>query len=412
MATVVLSAVGTTGDVVPYLALAKGLNAAGHQAKVVTHEFHRKLVESKGLELHPDGLASDVEVLNQVIDEAAKVKEPLVQFDTFVQRFLLLSAERRYETHLAINRGADLVVAHGFDYLGQEAAIKNGVPWASVTLVPHLIPTMEAPVYPFPRLGAWWTKKTWITLYEMSQVYNRRITAMLGKKFGAPWRSLGVAGAISERLHLIAASEHLTHRRSDWPSFMQMTGAWLDAPEPHEPEPALASFLAKHERPIVVTFGSMGGTSGAETSALVSEALALVDRPAIVQGGYAQLSAKSDRILSIGFVPHDWLFTRAGCVVHHAGAGTSTAASRAGVPSVAVPHLFDQYYWAGMLHERGLAPKAVFRGELTAKKLASQIESALKPKRKKIAEAVAAKIATEDGVKATIALIEATIKAA
>ena len=44
----------------------------------------------------------------------------------------------------------------------------------------------------------------------------------------------------------------------------------------------------------------------------------------------------ADDILLVGDVPHDWLFPQMAAVVHHAGAGTTGAGLRAGVPAVAV----------------------------------------------------------------------------
>lgn len=63
-------------------------------------------------------------------------------------------------------------------------------------------------------------------------------------------------------------------------------------------------------------------------------------------------------VLVVDAVPHDWLFPRVHAVVHHAGAGTTAAAVRAGVPSVTVPVAMDQGFWAHRLHSLrdGTAP--------------------------------------------------------
>ena len=80
---------------------------------------------------------------------------------------------------------------------------------------------------------------------------------------------------------------------------------------------------------------------------------------------------------------------------------------RSGVPSVPVPHLFDQYYWAGRLHEIGVAPKPVFRHDLEPKRLARRIEQAyaLEPAAKAAGEQVRA----ERGVELALDAIEALI---
>ena len=54
-------------------------------------------------------------------------------------------------------------------------------------------------------------------------------------------------------------------------------------------------------------------------------------------GGPASTWARPTTSSRVGEVPHDWLFPRVAAVVHHAGAGTTAAGLRAGVPAVPVP---------------------------------------------------------------------------
>lgn len=67
----------------------------------------------------------------------------------------------------------------------------------------------------------------------------------------------------------------------------------------------------------------------------------------IVQSGWAGLDGgeADDRILTIGEVPHEWLFPHMAALVHHCGAGTTAAGLRAGVPTVGLPVLADQPFW-------------------------------------------------------------------
>jgi sterol 3beta-glucosyltransferase len=103
-------------------------------------------------------------------------------------------------------------------------------------------------------------------------------------------------------------------------------------------------------------------------------------------------------VLSIGEVAHDWLFPRMAAVVHHAGAGTTAAGLRAGVPAVAVPVLADQPFWAARLHRLGAAPRPLPLPELTAGRLASTLSQALgNPRHRARAEAMAGRLSAEDG---------------
>lgn len=406
LSTLVLTTVGSTGDVVPYLALAQAARARGHRVRVCSHAFHRAYFERHGVEFVPVGAPFEVADFNRIVDEAARQSAPIKQFDVLVQRLFLHEPARQLRDLEVALADADAVVCQRFDYLGQAAAVRRGRPWASVTLAPQLIRTAEAPVYPTPDLGRMWNQFTWLTLEAMSKPTHEHVTRVL-RGVGAPVPPLDVAGASSPTLDLVAASPSLVATRGDWPRSTVVTGAWVPEPEPYTPPPALAAFLAEHPAPVVVTFGSMGGSDGRATTQLVLEALARSGRAGIVQHGYAGLLANDQAprgVLAVGHVPHDFLFARAGCVVHHAGAGTSHAVLRAGVPSVPVPHLFDQYYWAGRLHDVGVAPKVVFRHQLSAKKLAARIEEALS--RAPAARALQSRVASERGVEVAMAALD------
>jgi vancomycin aglycone glucosyltransferase len=63
-------------------------------------------------------------------------------------------------------------------------------------------------------------------------------------------------------------------------------------------------------------------------------------------------------------------------VVHHGGAGTTAAASRAGVPQVIVPMFSDQFYWADRVDSLGIGTIA---GDLVSDRLPSALHDALMP---------------------------------
>jgi sterol 3beta-glucosyltransferase len=108
--------------------------------------------------------------------------------------------------------------------------------------------------------------------------------------------------------------------------------------------------------------------------------------------------ADGPSVLSIGEVPHDWLFPRMAAVVHHAGAGTTAAGLRAGVPAVPVPVLADQPFWANRLHALGAATAPIPLSRLTADRLAGALRAVLTdPHFAARAQAVSARLASEDG---------------
>ena len=97
----------------------------------------------------------------------------------------------------------------------------------------------------------------------------------------------------------------------------------------------------------------------------------------MVQPGWAGLTPVGDDIRLVEDVPHDWLFPHTAAVVHHAGAGTTAAGLRAGIPAVTVPVVLDQPFWSTRLHRLGVAPPPLPQRDLNADSLATAIRSCL-----------------------------------
>ncbi|CAM5548422.1 Glycosyltransferase family 1 protein OS=Streptomyces rimosus subsp. rimosus (strain ATCC / DSM 40260 / JCM 4667 / NRRL 2234) OX=1265868 GN=SRIM_016800 PE=4 SV=1 [Streptomyces rimosus subsp. rimosus] len=98
-------------------------------------------------------------------------------------------------------------------------------------------------------------------------------------------------------------------------------------------------------------------------------------------------------------------------MVHHAGAGTTAAALRAGVPAVPVPVTADQPFWAARLAAVGAGTDAVpFRAlaaEGAVERLAEAIGRAVRePSYRDAATAVARRMEAEDGAGEVIKAVE------
>ncbi len=133
---------------------------------------------------------------------------------------------------------------------------------------------------------------------------------------------------------------------------------------------------------------------------------------AVVHSGWAGLGGHGDSVLTIDHVPHDWLFPRTAAVVHHAGAGTSATGLRAGVPTVAVPVMVDQPFWADRLARLGAAAPPIPWKRLTADRLSAALARVTTdPSYRMRAQEVAARLSAEDGaahvVDAVARLVEA-----
>jgi UDP:flavonoid glycosyltransferase YjiC (YdhE family) len=118
---------------------------------------------------------------------------------------------------------------------------------------------------------------------------------------------------------------------------------------------------------------------------VIFEAIRLAGVRAIVSKGWSNLGGAGravptpPNIFMLGDCPHDWLFERVSCIVHHGGAGTTAAGIAAGKPTVVVPFFGDQPFWGDMIYRSGAGPRPIPFKVLSAAALADAITAALKP---------------------------------
>ena len=155
------------------------------------------------------------------------------------------------------------------------------------------------------------------------------------------------------------------------------TGAWI-LPDSSALAAELEAFLDRGEPPVYLGFGSMPAAEG--TSRTLIDAARAVGRRVILSQGWADLGLVDNApdCLAIGDVNQQALFPRVAAVVHHGGAGTTTAAARAGVAQVAVPMFGDQFYWGRRIRDLGIGA-AVPAAGLSAQALGAALHEVLAP---------------------------------
>ncbi|MDE0301338.1 MAG: glycosyltransferase [Candidatus Poribacteria bacterium] len=406
---IVLSTWGTTGDVHPFVALSERLVAAGHDVRVCVSSLYKDRFAKFGVDFYAVGVPFNIDQFHGFMDDLVRIKNPLESAIRIVKDGILADAEEWYQDCLRGMEGYDLAICHSADVPGQEAAIKNKLPWLTVSYCPGFIKTAEDAPYPAPNLGPQfnclsWRVAEWLIRKRADPAFNEFIASVGGQER----KLIGVEGMYSPQLNLVAASQHICPPPSDLPKHHRFTGAWfLDEPNFKVPT-ALQDFLRRGEPPVIISFGSMGGTRAAETTRILIEAVELCGQRAVIQAGWGnlQLPISSQSIYFVEYVPHNLLFRQGKCVVHHGGAGTTASVCRAGVPSVVIPHLGDQPYWGRRLRRLGVALRPLYRCDMTAESLARRIRKTISSKSMaKKARALGEKISTEDGLGTAIELI-------
>jgi sterol 3beta-glucosyltransferase len=400
---IALATVGTTGDVRPFAILARALADRGHSVTAVSWPVHRAALAQPGVRVEVAGPHADPARIDAVAADAA-ARGPMDQV-AILRDFHLADGEAHARRLREILPGHDLVLLHSIHALAHAAVLDEGLRWATAVFDPVLLPTDSAPPPGIPGLGpanrlAWWL------LDRALARTGRPLDAVLGRA-GSGQRGLPLFRARSPLLHIVACSPSIARVPPDLPAGTAFTGAWMDRSPPNPPPSELDAFLADGTPPIVITFGSMRGIPPDVLRATVERMLD-AGRRVVAQGAVGDGPA-SPSLIRIGAVDHRVLFDGAAVVMHHGGAGTTHAVVAAGVPSVVVPHVGDQRYWADRLHRLGVAPPAVALKDISASDLAdAALSVAADPAKRDVARRLAARVAGEDGAAATIGLLERT----
>ncbi|MBX8464351.1 glycosyltransferase [Deinococcus sp. RIT780] len=402
---VTLIALGSRGDVQPYVALGLGLRRAGHAVRLASHEAFRALVTGAGLEFAP--MRGDVqEVVNSPEMRAALAGGNMLAINRVSARATQQGALLWAEDGLVAARDADLLVAGiGGLNVAQALSEKLRVPLVEAHVVPFH-PTRAFPGAIFPpataRLGGWANRLSHVlTRQVMWQMFRSADSRARREVLGLSPAPLPGPRPLRPLPTLHGISPAVLPRPADWDAAQHLTGYWFLPQEAWTPLPALEAFLNAGPPPVSIGFGSMTTPDPQATTRAVVRALERSGQRAVLLSGWGGLSAADvpDSVFVTDSVPHDWLFPRVAAVVHHGGAGTTAAGLAAGVPNVVVPFFGDQPFWGDRVQRLGVGPAPVPRRALNERTLADALTRAVTDAgMKERAAALGARIRTEDGV--------------
>ncbi len=412
---VVIIAMGSRGDVEPYIALGKGLKKAGHYVRVISHQNFDSLVRSHGLEFW--AIEGNVQEIAQSAEMSERIeKGHFLSVLSQMKKAAEAQAKGAIKTGVSACQGMDMVIAGvGSIFIAAPLAEKFNIPLLQAYYIPFT-PTGEFPSFLFPKLPQWLGGSVNRFSYHiMRQIMWQgfRSTDKLTRKqldlpassFWGPYKRLQ-----SQKLPVLYGySPSLIPPAPDWDANTYVTGFWfLDEPSDWKPTQDLLDFLEAGSPPIYIGFGSMSSRNPEKTANLVLSALNETKQRAIMLSGWNGLR-KNDlpsSVFMVDSVPFSWLFPKMAAVVHHGGAGTTHYGVRAGVPSITVPFFADQPFWGNRIKELGVGPGPIPRKKLTAKKLAKAISLVLTDSAMRLRAAeLGRKLQEERGIELVVKLI-------
>ncbi|MCE1255629.1 MAG: glycosyltransferase [Anaerolineae bacterium] len=387
---VLLSSIGSRGDVQPVLALALELKKLGQRARLCVPTNFKEWIESYDLECIPIG--PDLKKMTGGIVTG----KPVLPTPEQLQQLAVQTVREQFQTISEAARGCDVIVAAGaLQIAARSIAEAQKSAYVFAAYCPAVLPS---PHYPPPKMSG-------VPSFLLSKAENLKLwqeneaefTARFGVTLNEERAKMGLDPVGSVRDHMftgqpwLAADPLLGPFVSSDALQVFQTGAWLLDDRTDLPD-ELEKFLAAGAPPVYLGFGSMRASD--QTSRILIEAARALGQRFILSQGWADLTLIDGRddCLSIGDVNHQKLLPRVAAIVHHGGAGTTMSAARAGIAQVIVPHNYDQFFWARRVQQLGVGAAGPLRDELNEEGLVAALKECLHPDLKERARLLAGQV--------------------
>lgn len=391
----------TRGGVQPYVALALGLKAAGHEVRAIAPSDLASLFSDAGIPVR--ALSGSIEAVLRASGGAAE--KGLVAATRLAARELPKIICTWTREALEACEGVEVVTGGvGGMAVALSVAEKVGAAFVETHLQPIGAPTSAYPgalLSGAPRFA--WRLSHHLTELMLWGPFKPPMAKMRKEVLGLsgpPRANAGQPVLYGFSRHVVPLPEDSGDRER------HVTGYWtLPAPAGFSPSPQLEAFLARTDKPVVsIGFGSMASADPQRLSELTLQAARAAGVRAVLLAGWGGLESLADAdVLCVDALPHDWLFPKVAAVVHHGGAGTTGAGLRAGVPSVVVPFSMDQPFWGQRVAALGAGPAPIPRKKLTAERLAGALRAAaFDEAMRRRAAMLGERIRAENGVAAAV----------
>jgi sterol 3beta-glucosyltransferase len=390
---ILLITAGSRGDFEPFYAFAQRANELGHEVYLsVTEEFQPRLanVDFNVLKL-PGSIQhfvkkNGVSIIKNSIDFFPNVRP-------FVVKLLNTAAEQILEIK------PDVVLYHPTVLTAPIAARSVGALSGLVEIIPILTPTKE-----FASAGLWTSNLGFLNkLTYKGVVLAEKLFFLETFKLS---RKLKVRNK-KQDFSLSLTSPALLKRPIDWPVNTHLVGPWYK--KDNEGLKQNVIDFVNRKPTVYAGFGSMKKGNPEKIASEIIKGCKALNMQVIISSGWGGLSVgpqfKNDpEVLFLDSVSHSNLFPLVKVILHHGGIGTTHAALRAGTPSVIVPFIVDQPWWAHKLNKQKLGPKSLPLRKLRSKNVSKRITQALKYKQSVIE--VSQKMNEDKGIEETLRILE------
>jgi rhamnosyltransferase subunit B len=413
MSRIVLTTIGSLGDLHPKIALALELRQRGHSVIFATYKGYQGKIEALGFkfqDMRPDGTDDPVEI--------ARMTDSKTGSEYVVRNWLLPNLCETYTDLMDVAKDADFIIAGEIVYAARLVAETLGIRWASTALQPFsFFSAYDPPVFSFFPLLA--------KLRPLGVTVNRGVINLaksVTKSWAEPIHRLRrklklpelagnplVDDKFSPYLVLALFSSVLTKPQPDWAANTVVTGfTFYDGDQDKaELTPELQHFLDAGEPPLVFTLGSANVLSPGVFYPESIEATTQLNRRAVLlMGGNTLPEDLPKDIIAIDYAPYSKIFPHACAIVHQGGIGTTAQALQAGRPTLIMPYTYDQPDNAARVKRLGTS-RTILRKQYSASRVAKELSELIgNPRYAAKAEEIGCIVRGEDGVAVACDAIE------
>jgi rhamnosyltransferase subunit B len=405
MSRIVLTTLGSLGDLHPIMAIALALQEQGHSVFVATVIQYQAKIQALGLEFYairPDTMNPDDPEMMALMMDLENGTERILR------DYIMGNLRDTYEDLIAVTRTADLLVAHEIIYAAPLVAEVLQIPWVTCVLSPgsffSAYDPIVTPMYSFlaklrglgPGVNRWVVNfAKYITRKWGEPVHQLR--QELGLK---PIKNPIIGDKFSPYLVLALFSQVVGAPQPDWPPNVLVTGfTFYDGKQEQPMAPELQEFLDSGEPPIVFTLGSAAVLSPGDFYAESAAAAEILSRRAVLLiGNNPPPEHLPLGVVAFDYAPYSEIFPRAGAIVHQGGIGTTSQGLRSGKPTIVMPYSHDQPDNAARLQRLGISRTIPRQKYSTATVLLELIELLENPKYATKAAEIGRLVQPEDGV--------------
>ena len=421
MSRIVLTTIGSFGDLHPKIVIAFELRHRGHDVVFATHREYQDKIEALGFDFHrmrPDNTAlNDPQEMSRMMDLRTGT-------EYVIRNWVCANLRETYTDLMNSAKNADLIINGEGVLAARLVAEKLRIPWVLTVLQPlaflsahdpSVLPALPS-IFQLPGLNFIAQRgirqlskiltKTWA-----EPIYQLRQEIGLPPLKGNPF----VDDKYSPYLVLAMFSSILAEPQPDWATNTVLTGfTFYDGSEGGaQLSPELDQFLDAGKPPIVFTLGSAAVMApGQFYEESIKAARCLNRRAVLLIGKNAPPANLSESMIAVNYAPYSQIFSRACAIVHQGGIGTTAQSLRAGRPTLVMPYSIDQPDNAARVQRLGTS-RTVPCKHYAAKQVAKQLDELLEnPNYAARAVEIGAIIRAEDGVNVVCDAIEKQLKAA